>query len=181
MASTVVVMQHTENIRGLNDAPTRGGRKELAACIAEAITAFSAGAKRAATIAVMPNDSEDIVTASGTVTCASVADADTVTINGVVFTAVTASPTGDQFDQSGTDTADATDLARSINASTTELIKDYVTATSAAGVVTITSVYPGRMGNTQTLASSNGTRLAVSGARLASGTGGIAAKTSVTF
>jgi phage tail sheath gpL-like len=45
------------------------------------------------------------------------------------------------------------------------------TATSAAAVVTVQAAVKGYIGNCITLASSNGSRLAVSAARLASGTG----------
>lgn len=76
-----------------------------------------------------------------------------------------------QFDfhaQFNDDTATA--LAAAINASTTAIVNKHVTASAAAAVVTVTAVMPGHAGNAITLASSNGTRLAVSGARLASGT-----------
>jgi hypothetical protein len=50
------------------------------------------------------------VKASGTVTCASVLANDTVTINGVVLTAVNGAPAADQFDMSGDATAEALHL-----------------------------------------------------------------------
>jgi phage tail sheath gpL-like len=113
---------------------------------------------------------ESAVAASGTVTCAAVQAADTVTIAGVTFTAANGSPVGNQFDMSlASDTLVAADLVRSINASATAGISGCVTATNVLGVVTITASMPGKLGNAITLASSNGTRLAVSGARLASG------------
>jgi phage tail sheath gpL-like len=46
-----------------------------------------------------------------------------------------------------------------------------VTATSSGAVVTVSAYVKGLIGNAITLASSNGTRLAVSAARLAGGTG----------
>ena len=128
--------------------------------------------------------SSGLAAASGTVTCASVSAADTVTINGVVFTAVNGgTPGANEFDMSGTDTADATSLAAAINASVSSLVQGYVSASSSGAVVTISSVYKGLMGNTHTLASSNGTRLAVSGARLAGGTGAVSTsgKTNYSF
>ena len=109
------------------------------------------------------------VAASGTVTLANASVADTVTIAGVVFTAVASGATGDQFNQGGTDTADADSLVTAINASSSAGITGCVTASNNSGVVTITASQPGSIGNAITLASSNGTRLAVSGARLASG------------
>lgn len=105
--------------------------------------------------------------ASGTVTLASVLAADTVTVAGTVFTAVSGTPVGAQFDISGTDTADAASLVAAINAHAT--VSKYVVASSALGVVTLTAVVAGHLGNLVTLASSNGTRLAVSAAALAGG------------
>lgn len=110
------------------------------------------------------------VTASGTVTCAAVSAADTVTFAGVTFTAVTGAAGANQFDRSGTDTATATSLASAINNTSTVGASQCFLATAALGVVTITAAVPGHIGNAVTLASSNGTRLAVSGARLTGGT-----------
>lgn len=107
--------------------------------------------------------------ATGTVTCASAVANDTVTINGVVFTAVSGTPTANQFQVGVTDTADAASLAAAINTSVTALVSGYATATSALGVVTIQSAFYGTSGNQTTLATSNGTRLAPSGSRLTSG------------
>lgn len=111
-----------------------------------------------------------LVAATGTVTCASVSAADTVTINGVVFTAVNGgTPGANEFDMSGTDTVDAASLAAAINASASALVSNHVTATSALGVVTLTAKNKGYPGNAVTVATSNGTRLAPSGARLTGG------------
>lgn len=109
--------------------------------------------------------------ATGTVTLATVSAADTVTVNGVVFTAVNGSPTGNQFDMSGTDTADAVTLVTAVNNVLPSFTGVYgkIKARSAAGVVTFYAVDGGTAGNAYTLASSNGGRLAVSGATFASG------------
>jgi hypothetical protein len=110
------------------------------------------------------------VPASGTVTCAGVNAADTVTVAGQAFTAVNGgSPTSVQFDMSGTDTQTAANLAAALTAHTT--IGKYVKASNVAGVVTITAVSNGYLGNLVTLATSNNTRLAKSGTSLASGAG----------
>jgi hypothetical protein len=108
------------------------------------------------------------VQATGTITCASAAAADTVTINGVVFTAHATVEAADQWEVSGTDTADAASLVKAINNSTSALAK-LVMASNSSGVVTITSRRGGHAGNAITLASSDGTRLAVTGARLTGG------------
>lgn len=107
--------------------------------------------------------------ARGTVTLASSTAGDTVTVNGTPFTAVSGTPVGPQFDISGNDTADAASLAAAINAN--GQLSSTITATSAAAVVTLRAVASGTGGNAYTLASSNNTRLAVSGTLL---TGGLA-------
>jgi phage tail sheath gpL-like len=131
---------------------------------------YSGGDKNSPSIQFSIDDNDDhAVQASGTVTCASAQAADTVTINGVIFTAVSGTPAANEFKVGVTDTADAASLALSINSSVTALVSGYVTATSSLGVVTIKSVFYGLSGNQTTLATSNNTRLAKSGTRLASG------------
>lgn len=92
----------------------------------------------------------------------------TCLINGVTFTAVTSGATGNQFNIGGTVTISATNLAAAINASVTAFVTGVVTATSAAGVVTITAVTPGLVGNSLLLATSM-TNTTVSGAKLTGG------------
>jgi hypothetical protein len=75
-----------------------------------------------------------------------------------------------QFEVVGTNTQVAADLARCINASSTALVSSHVYAVSTAAVVTLYAKYVGTAGNCITLASSDGTDLAVSGARLSGGT-----------
>jgi hypothetical protein len=83
-----------------------------------------------------------------------------------------ATVTNNTFDFGGSDTQTATALVTAINASSTALVSGQVLATNAAGVVTLTAIIPGRAGNAITIATSNGTRLAITGsvARLAGGT-----------
>lgn len=107
--------------------------------------------------------------ASGTCTVASIQADDTITINGTTITGK-ASPSGEsQFDSDGSDTVVATAIAACINAHSS--FAGICTATSSAAVVTVQASLKGYMGNCITLASSNGSRLAVSAARLAGGTG----------
>lgn len=103
--------------------------------------------------------------ATGTVTCAAASAFDTVTVNGVAFTAVTGSaPSGNQFwAASGVgfgDAHSAQSLATGINASVTPNVSGLVTASSNGSVVTITAVPAGIVGNNYSLTTSNGTRLA---------------------
>lgn len=137
------------------------------------------------------------VAASAVVTCAAVAAADTVTINGTALTATqhnatgtatfstivagnivtiqgvdftaSAAPTGEfQFLVTGTDTTAAAALAVKINACTHGSIVGVVTATSAAAILTVRAVTGGTGGNAITLART-GAPITVSGATLASG------------
>lgn len=109
--------------------------------------------------------------ASATITCASVAADDTVTIGKTTLTAKASPASEDEFDQSGSDTADGADLAAVINAHS--VLSLLVSAEASAGVVTVTSHAKGSVGNHIVLSSSNGTRLAVTGSGyLAGGTGG---------
>ena len=111
--------------------------------------------------------------AQGTVTIAGVLAADTVTVNGLVYTAVAGAKADDtEFTIDGNDENSAADLADSItNDSRTGTLGD-VTAVNAVAVVTMTSTLNGAAGNAVTLASSDGGRLAVSGATFAGGTDG---------
>lgn len=64
---------------------------------------------------------------------------ETFTLNGTVFTAVASGATGNEFNIGASATATATAIAAAINASTTDGIAKCVTASSLAGVVTITA------------------------------------------
>lgn len=107
------------------------------------------------TVADLANQTQ----ASGTVTCASVSAADTVTVGNIVFTAVSGTPSGNQFKRGVSDTADGLSLATAINANTS--LNPYVVAANASGVVTVSSISLGALGNLLQLSSSNNTRLAV--------------------
>jgi hypothetical protein len=116
----------------------------------------------------MHHSATDPVAASGTVTCATVAADDTVTIAGVTLTAK-ASPTGEaQFSQAGTNTQDGDSLAAIINAHS--ILGKFYTATNLSGVVTVTAKVKGQWGNLPTITSSDGATLAV--VTFAGGTGG---------
>lgn len=147
-------------------------------------TVLSALNNNAGTITdITANISINSLKASGTITCSAVDAADTVTVDGRVYTAIAdgATPVGNQFSVGASDTACATNLAAAINKGERLDATSKVTATSAVGVVTVTARTAGTAGNSITLASSDGTDLAVSGATLAGGaaTGGIKS-TSVT-
>lgn len=112
------------------------------------------------------------VVATATITCAGVDDADTVTINGVTLTAkTTVTDATAQWAVGATDAATATNLAALINSTATSaLITKHVRALARSAVVHLFAKYGGKGGNAITLASSDGTDLAVTGARLTGGT-----------
>lgn len=74
------------------------------------------------------------------------------------------------WDYGDTNAQAAAEIGRCINSATNTLVADHVTANVNAAVVTVVSKDTGLQGNTITLASSDGTRLAVTGARLTGGT-----------
>jgi|SRR5690348_6101382 len=72
---------------------------------------------------------------------------DTVTVNGVVFTARASGAVANEYNiTAGSVSANAAALAASINASTSTGIINTVGATSALGVVTFYSIVPGSVG-----------------------------------
>lgn len=121
------------------------------------------------------NAAIDPVAADGTITLASAQAGDTVTVNGLVYTAVSGAKADDtEFSIDTSDTAAATDLADSIDDDVrTGITKPSldVSATSSTDTVTVVCTTTGIEGNEIDLASSNGTRLAVSAATLTGGVG----------
>lgn len=176
--TTIVVLEHTDKIDGI----ASGQKQQSIQNVANFLQAALAGAKRGVELDIHANDGEALVAASGTVTCAAADAADTVTINGVVFTGAAAEDVdAAEFNVAGTDDEAATSLAACINGSDEALIAGIVSASAEGPVVTVTAVQKGHTGNTITLASSDGTDLAVSGARLEGGTGGNVAAISFTL
>lgn len=112
------------------------------------------------------------VRASGTVTLtyASISANDTVTLGGTALTCVTGTPTSSQFKKVTDGPTTAANLAATINAHTT--LSKLVSATAAAGVVTVKALMPGAIANQFTMATSNGTGFVLSAAVLANGAGG---------
>lgn len=131
-----------------------------------------AGGSANGSIALVIDDG-DAAAATGTVTFSAAASADdTFLINGVTFTAKASGATGNQFNVGATATASASALATAINASATALVSGLVSASSAAGVLTITAKLAGVTGNAITIAKGvdAGSVMTVSGARLTGGT-----------
>lgn len=93
-----------------------------------------------------------------------------VTVSGATL-ANGAAATNNEFDYKGSNTETGDAIVACVAASSTSLISSHVVATNAAGVVTFTALVPGVSGNAITIATSNGARLAITGAlsRLGSG------------
>lgn len=122
------------------------------------------------------------VVAAGTLACGTDAattnapDAlDTFTINGIEFTFVAADPEQDDNEVllGATNAETAINVAEAINACDDAIVSDHVRAYvsgASSWVVKLQAKYDGPQGNAITLASSEVTELAVSGARLTGGT-----------
>ncbi len=101
--------------------------------------------------------------ADGTATLASVIATDTVTINGLIYLAVSGVASEGEFDIDGNNDANAVELAAAINLDTRSGTEGDCSATSATNVVTITTDVTGADGNDVTLTSQDAT-ITVSGA-----------------
>jgi phage tail sheath gpL-like len=151
---------------------TAGGSRAIAERIKQYIERVYTGGELAEDSSTPPSINVRIegeeTQASGTFTLDTVIATDAVSINGVSFTAVASGATGNQFNVGADDTETAENLAAAINASATALVSGYVTASSAAEVVTVTSVFYGLAGNAITIESADAT-ITASGARLEGG------------
>lgn len=138
----------------------------------EALENFLSGLANGSNSPVTIVEDSGAVRASGTITLSSIANNDTVTVNGRVYTAKTSGASGaQQFNIGGSDTNAAINLAAAINAdSGSSLVAGVLTASVlSAGVVTTTAVWPGLEGNGLTIAISahgsvSGSGLLTSGA-----------------
>lgn len=172
MAKSIIVLTHDDasaDMQHLLLAET-GNKMKAGAKLIKYFRGLMGGAKSARVYI-----GETAVQASGTVTLATHLATHTVTVNGVVFTCMASGATGNQYNVGASDTLTAVELAAAINASATALVSGYVTATSAAAVVTVSSVIPGVSANMFTLAISAGGT--VSGAKLTGGTDGTTVRT----
>ncbi len=171
MASSLVLTiksarTSTDVIARLKKATTQP--REAAITLAKYFEAMAAGLEPSSfdfqTAAAAP------VAASATATLASVAVDDTITIGKTTLTAKASPANENQFSQAGTDTVDAASLVAKINAHS--VLSTLVFASSLAGVVTISALQKGEVGNHIALTSSDA-RITVTGSGyLASGTGG---------
>lgn len=89
-----------------------------------------------------------LATATVTIGAGDFANNDTITINGIAFTAKTSGATGNQFNIGASLTETAENLVAAITNSTTKLIKQTVKAENTGAVITLTSRLAGVIGNT---------------------------------
>ena len=131
------------------------------------LNGLSSGAIRGS--AYIQTSGSNPVAASATATLAT-AVADNAIVIGITTLTAKAEPANEnQFLVTGSDTVVAAALAAAINVHT--VLSLSVSATSAAGVVTITAKQRGTIGN-HILISKSGAPITLSGAALAGGTGG---------
>ena len=135
------------------------GRHHECVVLSNEIHALGAGLVQGSGSSLTVQITDNSVAASGSVTLASASAADTVTVGNIVFTAVSGTPSGNQFKVGVSNTADGLSLATAINANST--LAPHVLASNASGAVTITALDVGTVGNLLQLSSSNNTRLAV--------------------
>lgn len=161
----MVVVAHDEtSTNAANDLQAEAGLVELAGLKLKNYFKMITSGIRPATVQTKVN----AVKATGTITLSSHVATNTVTVNGITFTCVASGATGNQYNVGVSDTLTAEALATALNANTT--LDGMVVATAASGVVTLTALIPGEMGNAMTLAiSANGS---VSAARMSGGTNG---------
>jgi hypothetical protein len=85
--------------------------------------------------------------ASDLVTFSSIANNDTVTVNGRIYTAKTSGASGaQQFNIGGSDTAAAANFAAAVNADTNTAIKSVVAAVATGATITLFCWVPGNIG-----------------------------------
>lgn len=109
------------------------------------------------------------VSASATATLTSAIATDAVTFNGLLYTAVSGTPSAGEFDIDTSDTLAAASLANAINIDVrVGTIATGISATSASAVVTMKAVATGIGGNAITVVSADGT-IVISAAVLSGG------------
>ncbi len=106
--------------------------------------------------------------ATGTAQCTTVLADDTITVNGLLYTAVSGTPAEDEFDIDTGDDETATSLATQITADTRSGTLNDVTATATTDTVTMTQTVTGVGGNATTLAQVGDT-ITLSGATFSGG------------
>lgn len=156
----------------LNDSlPTR--QRELDVKIVDFFRGLLSGAKSGLVKSGVVSELFDATPATQTVTFSGAATAgDTVTINGVILTAVSnvTTPTNNQWRVGTSASTAAANLAAAINASTSPGTCGAVTALAVGAVVTVSAAIDGVIGNS-ILISKSSTAITLGGSSLVNGSG----------
>lgn len=127
-----------------------GSQREFIRELINELKGFASGARNGSMIVELEN-ATNTTKATGTITCTGVPTAnDTVTIGGKVLTWKASAGNENEITIGGSATTSGDALAAAINANS--VLAGLVSATAATGVVTITCVVPGRIGNLITTA-----------------------------
>lgn len=168
--NSLVLVIKTSNGKASSLLPSASSPQEAVNGLINHLAAMTVGAAGGSIDAFASTTAPVAATGTITLTNASIANNDTVTIGGVALTAKSSGATGAQFNIGANATLTAAALAAAATAHAT--LGALFTTTSALGVVTVTCKVKGLLGNCVGLATSNGTGFAVSAATLASGAGG---------
>ncbi len=167
-AGTLLYIKHgTETVGTIVQEliPTATNAQDVMVRLSNYFSALGIASDGRLLIGVEDVTSGSLATATATITHANLTANDTITIAGVVLTWVASAANENEITIGADATADAAALAAAINVHSK--LKQILTATSALGVTTITSLIPGLFGTFFTLATSNGTAMAFSSAALA--------------
>lgn len=167
MATLVLTITHN-SVDAADYAVSGDSARNLENC-AKLLQGLAAGAK-VGSVDVQRSASDPVRASSFvTLTYASISNNDTMVIGATTLTCVTGTPSGfTQWKKETDATVTATNLVAAITGNTT--LNKQVTATSAAGVVTIVSRVPGPIGNCIKLTGSTG--IVADAAYLEDGAGG---------
>ena len=147
-----------------------GTTDDVTASATLAVVTVSAATEGTGGNAITLSSSDGVTMAVSGATLANGTDADTVEVNNNVYTAVSgAKADNTEFSIDNDDDTAATDLADSITNDTRPGVLNDVTAAAVTDTVTATTSIGGTVGNATTLSSSDGGRLAVSGATFSGG------------
>jgi len=159
---TITCAKQDPTALALLNAPQEGMKR-----LVNYLEACSLGTENASvdvqTSAVAPVRAAQVLT----VTFGSMTNLDTVVVAGVTLTAVTGTPAGAQFKMVTDSPTTAANLVALVNSLAS--VSVYVTAANVAGVVTLTSLVPGKIGNFLPLVGSAG--MVATGATLVGGLG----------
>lgn len=169
MAVTYLAINHDSafTLKGVYDQFNSAADSRQFAVMLEKFVSGLAGGLNKAGVEVLQIDGSTPARASATITFthASLTAGDTVTVGGVVFTAVASGATGLQFDIGSDATSDASNFVSTFNTN----LGSIMSASSNLGVVTIQFGQVGPIGNLVTLAVSDAAATTLSGSALSGG------------